>query len=159
MKSSPYFLNVFELGPVAIGRLVDQIPSSRHDESLGEDRFSVREIVAHMADCEEIFSDRMKKAVAEPGVVVAPFDPGVRAAEKGYAQSDISKEMALYRERRKRTADFLKSLTEEQWQAHYSHAHWGDVTVAMQGGILVGHDMYHIEQLTAYLGGKTAPTW
>ena len=44
------------------------------EAAIAPGKWSVREIVAHMADCEVVFSFRLRQTLAEDGPVIQPFD-------------------------------------------------------------------------------------
>ncbi len=147
----PYLLKSLGLGPVVIRRLVGLIPDSMHDTALADDRFTVREVVAHLADWEALFRGRMETAFASPGSSIVVHDEGDRAVELKYAQSDIWKQLDLYTAERAKTQAFLNTLSKEQFDLTYIHPAFGTMIIEDQANMLIGHDMYHVEQLTAYL--------
>jgi hypothetical protein len=156
---NPYLLPSLESGPKVIGRLLGMLPESRHDDRPDPDRFSVREVIAHLADWEPILLDRMRTAIEQPDAPVEGMDEGQRALDQNYAATDVWQQLALLVERRKETAEFLRSLAPEEMQRAFVHRERGRMTVEDQANMLLGHDLYHIEQISALVGQKTAGTW
>jgi len=147
----PYLLKSLGLGPVVVRRLTVQIPSSQHDVALSEDRFTLREVVAHLADWEVLFRGRMELAHASPDSPIFTYDEGERAVELNYSGMDFQEQLDLYTSERKKTKAFLDSLTPGDFLLKYIHPALGPMTIEDQANMLVGHDMYHVEQLTQYL--------
>lgn len=116
----------------------------------GPDRFSPLEVVAHLADWEVIFRGRIELALAQPGATATLYDEGERAAELNYAAADLHDELSKFTEERGKTVQLLRSLTPEQWKSTFQHPEKGTLTVQDQVTMLLGHDLYHVEQL---LGG------
>lgn len=148
---NPYLFPGLGFGPVTIERLIGLIPESRMDEPLGPGRFGPREIVAHLADWEPILLERMRASRDTPGATIEAYDEGELAEKHGYRSSDPREQAALYRKRREGTIAWLKSLSAEDWDKHGVHTERGRQTVYDQANMLLGHDLYHIEQLSAYL--------
>jgi len=155
----PYLIPALELSPIAIARLVSQVPAHRHDETTDPGRFTLREAVAHLLDWEPIFVQRIQQGLDEDGALVSGIDEGVRAEEQGYATWDVAQSLARFREERAKTVAFVKSLTPAQLASTIRHNEKGPMTAEDQINMLVGHDMYHIEHLTQYLEPKTSSTW
>ena len=148
---NPYLLPALELGPVIFERLLDHIPRSQLDVSLIEGRFTPREIMAHLADWEPIMRGRIETACLDPGSSLAVYDEGEMAIENEYSSSDIHEQCGIFRRERRITAELARSLTPEAWGQSVSHPERGMLTTEDLTNLLLGHDLYHIEQLSAYL--------
>ena len=146
---NPYLIPVLQFGPRILKRLVSQLEPSEVDQPTGTGRFTPREIIAHLADWEPIMLARIEQAVQHPGSTVEPFDEGELAIAHNYAQSDIQQQLELFASSRGATETFLKSLKSDDWSKTITHPERGRLTVMEQAFTLIGHDMYHIEQLTA----------
>ena len=147
----PYLLKSLGLGPIVTRKLIDQIPNERIDVALGEDRFTIREVVAHLADWEVLFRARMELAHQNPGASIVTYDEGDRAIERNYAGLDLSEQLDLYTAERAKTETFLRSLEAQDFRKQYEHPAFGLMTIEDQANMLIGHDMYHVEQLAEYL--------
>ena len=155
---TPYLLNTLEFGPLVARRLLALIPSSRWDESNG-DRFSVREAIAHLADWEPILQGRMKTTVESSGSAIQAYDESVRAEEMNYRALDPWVQIALWQQRRKQTAEWLRARPEGDWSKIGVHSERGEQSLLEQANMLLGHDLYHLEHLSGFLEEKTAGTW
>ncbi len=155
----PYLIPALELSPIAIDRLVSQVPAHRHDEATDPGRFTLREAIAHLADWEPIFVQRIQQGMEIDGSEVAGIDEGDRAEELQYQAWGVADSLAKFKAARAKTIAFIKSLTPAQLASTIRHSEKGIMTAEDQINMLVGHDMYHIEHLTQYLCPKTASTW
>lgn len=150
-----YIIHGLRATPEILRKLLELIPLDQIDMPTHPDRFSPREVVAHLADWEAILRDeRMARAVREPGCVIAPYDESIRAIEQGYSTSDISIQLARFAAERARTVAFIESLTEEQRQIEFMHPERGPTTVGEHAAGMLGHDVYHIEQLMDVLSSS-----
>jgi uncharacterized damage-inducible protein DinB len=142
--------------PAILERILDDVPPSRYAERVSEDRFTLHEMVCHIADFEDIYIERMRAAIKQDGVEVPDVDEGLRAIEKQYDCRDLHKELEVFGNRRRDTITFLEELTEEDLAKKFTKEGIGTVTIAQYLAILSGHDLYHLEQATWYLKGVHA---
>jgi hypothetical protein len=156
---NPYLLSALEAAPMIFERLLTHIPGTRIDEKLDPERFSPREVMAHLADWEPIFRERMRTAVEAPGSPIEAFDEGQRAIEGRYAESDPRERLLEFGHARRRTLELLRRLSREEMARTMVHPERGELSVYDYANMMIGHDTYHVEQLTRYLGEKTAGTW
>jgi hypothetical protein len=147
-----YLLPAVEFGPCVIRRLIDLLPADRLDTRLDPERFTPREIVAHLADWEPIMRERIRTAVSNPGTTIPAYDETQMALDHGYAESDPWEQAELFRRERQITAGLLHSFRAEDWGMQVIHPERGAQSAEDLANALLGHDLYHIEQLSAYFG-------
>jgi len=146
-----YLLKGLELTPAIAERLVPAVPEANYDEKRDPERFSFREVVAHLADWEEINQERFRKTVEEPGCTVFGLDPDERAIEKGYASADPVAEVKRFAERRKETLAYLAARSEEDWAKISIHSERGRQTLYELATSILGHDVGHLDQISQYM--------
>jgi hypothetical protein len=155
----PYLLPSLELSPKAFERIVSQIPEKRYDEHTDPNRFTLREAIAHLADWEPIFLQRIQAGVDAPGAAVQGMDEGQVAIEKNYVSWDVKESLRIFAEARAHTVRYLRVLTTAQWESTVVHNEKGPMSAYDQANMLLGHDIYHIEHATQFMGDKIAGTW
>jgi len=148
---NPYLLKSIGNCPVIVRRVVNLIPDSKIDVALSPGRFTVREVVAHLADWEQLFRGRMDRALARPNTSIIVHDEGRRAIEMGYSKSNLFEQLNIFTAQRQRTKVLLNSLTDDELQVCFTHPVYGLTSIEEQANTMIVHDLYHIEQLTAYL--------
>lgn len=146
----PYTFAI-EKTPSALYKIIDCIQPARYNERLSEDRFSLVEVICHIADFEEAIQDRIHSAHEYPGKEIEAFDEEKRAVEKHYADRDLHHELEVFENRRRDTADFLRTLQPEDWKKTFRHPQFGEMSIADQVAMMIGHDLYHLEQASQYL--------
>src|SRR5262245_24073794 len=92
---------------------MDQIPSSRSNEAIDPERFTPREVIAHLADWEPIDRDRLASAVERPGSTIQPYDEVQMGIDHDYAHSDVAAQLERYTNEREVTAQYVRRLTPE----------------------------------------------
>lgn len=147
----PYFFPGLELGPKALAALVAKVPLDRLDLPTAPERFTTREVVAHLADWEPILRDRIRAAVETPGSTIQAYDEGELAAQRGYATWEIEPTLALYQAERAKTIEFLRTLTSVEFDCAVNHPERGRLTAYDLANMLLGHEIYHLEQITRML--------
>jgi hypothetical protein len=145
-----YLFSGLEHGPIVIGRLMEKL-HSQLDKPTGPDRFTPREVVAHLADWEPILLGRIRQCVEQPGSTLIAYDEGEMALEHDYAHSDPAAMAESYKAGRAKTVAYLRALPAEDWHKATVHPERGEMKVYEWAAALIGHDMYHIEQLSSVL--------
>lgn len=153
-----YLLPCLNSGPLAIERMIAAIAPGEYDRALEPGRFTPREIVAHLADWEPILRARIRQAVESPGSTIEPHDEDQMAVDHGYASADVHDKVELYKAERRLTAEYACSLTRAELAHLVTHPERGEQSAEDLVGMLLGHDMYHVEQLSAYLGEAFVPS-
>src|ERR1035438_10265547 len=60
--------------PVRLEHLVQELGPEKLDVAPAPGKWSVRDILCHLADCEIVFAFRLRQALAEDHHVIQPFD-------------------------------------------------------------------------------------
>lgn len=149
-------IHALHSGPKVVERLMRAFPTDRLDDRLEHDRFSAREVIAHLADCEMVFLDRIRVANLRPGTAIEGFDPGQRAIEHHYSDKDVFHEAEVYESRRMMTIEYLENLTDEDLLKTFVAPSGDAVSIRDFLAKLLAHDLYHIEQLSAYFANEVA---
>ncbi len=147
------------LSPAAFERIAAHVPEKRYDEHTDPDRFSFRFAMAHLADWEPIFLQRIQAGVDNPGSNAEGYDEAQRATDQNYESWDVKESLHIFAEARAHTIRYLETLSDEQWQSTVVHSEKGPLTAYDQANMLLGHDIYHLEHATQFMGAKTAGTW
>ena len=114
-------------------------------ESLGPGKWSPRDVLCHLADCEIAFGFRLRQAVAEPNHVIQPFDQDHWA--KGYHALDADAALDAFAATRRWNLAFIQNLQPEQLRLPVTHPERGTMTVQTIVETMAGHDRNHLAQL------------
>jgi DinB family protein len=115
------------------------------------DKWSVVEIVAHLAEDEISASWRYRQMLEHDGVALGPFDQETWATLGSYESWDPADALAMFRLLRAANLRLLRSLNAEQRQRHGVHAERGRMTVDDLARHMAGHDRNHLEQIQRQL--------
>ncbi len=140
-------------GPKLIEGLVTGVAKERLDRKPSPDKWSVTEILAHLADVEIVQGFRIRLILGSSGTAIQGFDQDVWARYSNYAAHDPALSLAGYRVNRERTLRLLSSLPKEMWDAYGMHSERGKETVRRVSEMMAGHDINHYRQIEAILKG------
>ncbi len=140
--------------PKKIERLIKGVPASKLRKQPAPGKWSVGEILAHLADCEIVTGWRVRQILGAPGTPIQPFDQDAWAAAGHYAKRDPRKSFELFSALRAGNLALLKSLSPEQWKQHGMHAERGVETVERILQMMAGHDINHTKQIERIVSAK-----
>lgn len=137
--------------PGIVAGLIADVSDARLRERPGEGKWSIGEIVAHLAEDEIATAWRYRQMVEHSGIALAGFDQDMWAKTGNYGGRDPQESLALFRLLRKANLDFLRGLNAEQWECFGIHAERGRITVRDLAAHMAGHDANHVEQIRRML--------
>jgi hypothetical protein len=135
-------------------RLVKGVPASRLRKRPAPDKWSVSEILAHLADAEIVIGWRIRSILGAPGTPIQAYDQDAWAAAGNYAKRDPRKSIEQFRAIRDANLAFYKSLRPEQWKQSGMHAERGEESIERIARMIAGHDINHILQMERILAPK-----
>ncbi len=118
------------------------------------DKWSVAEILAHLADAEIVTSWRIRSILGAPGTPVQAFDQDAWASVGQYAKRDARKSLEQFRVLREGNLALFKSLAPEQRKHYGMHAERGEESIETILLRIAGHDLNHLEQVQALLAKR-----
>ena len=115
-------------------------------------KWSIAEIVAHLADVEIVASSRMRTILGSNGTPIQPFDQDTWASVFEYGKRDPKQSLEVFRVLRENNLAMLKALPTESWDNYGMHAERGKETIAHLARMFAGHDTNHILQVERIAG-------
>jgi DinB superfamily len=118
------------------------------------EKWSIAEIVAHLADAELAMGWRLRNMLANPGVALTWWDEAVWAERLGYAQQEASLSAGVFRALRESNLRLLESVPRARWVECYGvHEVRGRQTVEEFVRLEAAHDLNHLRQIDRILRG------
>jgi uncharacterized damage-inducible protein DinB len=108
-------------------------------------KWSIRDIISHLADCEIVFAYRIRQALAEPHHVIQPFDQDLWA--KPYPSCSTAAALATFSAVRNWNSTLLRSLPAESFDKPVTHPERGTMTLQTIVETMGGHDINHLRQI------------
>ena len=107
-------------------------------------KWSTLELVAHLADFEPVYADRMKRTLAETEPTLFGGDPDKFAAKLAYHERDLETELCLIDCVRKQMATILRTVPEADFQRVGQHSEAGPLTLRTFLERITGHIPHHL---------------
>ncbi len=143
-----YLLCDLEATPEVLDRLFAGVADPAiYDRRPDPERFTLREVMAHLADWEEVFFERIRQTRDEEGATFVGLDPGQVAQDHDYAHADPAECRARFRRGRHVLLAALRGLTPAQWERVGTHAEIGPISLEAQVIMITSHDGYHLQQI------------
>ena len=121
------------------------------DRRPDPERFSLREIFAHVADFDPIFLGRITDARDKDNPALLGSDPGQMAIDHGYSHTTPNVAVEWLRVSRPDLTTALRALTDEQWQRTADHKVFGPMTIETLALAVLIHDSYHLRQIAEWI--------
>jgi hypothetical protein len=151
-------IRVQRLTPAALERRVIGVPRARLIRRPAPAKWSITEIVAHMADAELAMGWRLRGMLATPGVGLAWWDQDRWADRLAYAAGSARSATELFRALRLSNLRLLAAVPRSWWDKCYGvHEVRGRQTVAQFVALEAAHDLNHLRQIDRILAASTAP--
>jgi uncharacterized damage-inducible protein DinB len=110
-------------------------------------KWSIAEILAHLADAELVGGWRMRLIVGHNGVPIQAFDQNVWAETFAYARRDPAASLETFRVLRESNLAMLGSLPKNLWENYGMHEERGKETITHIVRMFAGHDLNHLSQV------------
>ena len=120
-------------------------------------KWSIREIAAHLADCEIVFSFRLRQTLAptldQPHAIIQPFDQDAWATR--YQAYHFEPAMALFQAARNWNLLFLTSVSDDDRHRPTTHPERGTMPFWTIVETMAGHDINHLQQIERLTANAT----
>ncbi len=127
--------------------VLKQFPQEVWNYKSSPDRWSIKEILVHLADSEANAFVRCRRLIAEPGKTVMAYDQNQWSKALNYANQTAEDTLELLKWLRKTTYNLLKSQPESVWSNKIIHPERGEQTLDTWLDIYSKHVQSHINQM------------
>lgn len=141
-------LDIAEKSPEQVARAVMGLPTKVLQYKPAANKWSVQEILAHLADSELVYGYRLRQAIADKEPTFAPIDQDAWAANLGYAEPTTPELIALYSLLRRANLRVLRRLQAADLEkSGYHPEHKRKITIAELVETMAKHGTNHLEQI------------
>lgn len=134
-----------------LAALIQPVAEVRLQRRPASDKWSVIEIIAHLAEDELVASWRYRQMLEHPGCSLTGFDQDKWAAYGRYEEWSSHEALDMFRLLRNANLRMLRSLTPEEWLCFGEHAERGRIDVRSLAFHMAGHDLNHLNQIRVLL--------
>ena len=141
-------LEQFSSGPELLKEALGRFPKEMWAWKPAPERWSIHQIIIHLADSEANAYTRCRKLIAENGTEITTYNQDVWAEELMYHDQSTDDAIALLTALRRNTTALLKLVPEHVWATHaIVHPEHGSYTLNDWLRIYAAHVPGHIRQM------------
>jgi hypothetical protein len=119
------------------------------------DKWSVAEVVAHLADSEIAIAWRLRQILSRNGIPLQAYDQDAWATTFDYVHRDPKQSLEMFRVLRESNIALLKSVPRKLWDNYGVHQERGNESVAHTVRLIAGHDLNHLQQVEKIVKAKS----
>lgn len=143
-------IEIFAAAPERISRAVEGLSVYEMQAQPLAGKWSIQQIVAHLADAEIMGAARIRQTFAEPGAQFAVYDQDRWASEFDYQNFDhktFYSYLMLFDSLRLATCKIFQKARDTDWQKAGSHPDWGPLTLRQLLELYADHGERHLAQI------------
>ncbi len=114
-------------------------------------KWSVREILHHLADAETVLFERIRRIISEPRQVIWAFDQDAWACKLDYTQRPLPLSRNLYAATRDGVIHYARRHYERDGGLEFVHSETGVRTLKDELDKVAWHNQGHLDQIRAAL--------
>lgn len=142
-------LNVLEQTPIIIEKLVSLATEDQLAWKPAMDRWSISEVLAHLADVEvAAFRERVRMMVEQDTPKLEAYDQNAQYAAGKYTEGKAREHLKAFCHERDRSLSMLRYLPENIFTRKGVHSTIGPITVGQLMNEWAFHDLGHIRQIS-----------
>jgi hypothetical protein len=145
------FIAMQREAPRILANLIDGVTESKLKQRPAPAKWSVNEIIAHLAEDELSSTWRYRQMLQYDTPTLPGFDQDLWATVGEYHAWKPEEALAMFRLLREANLRMFAHLTPEQWQRDGIHTERGKTTVRELCRHMAAHDINHFEQIRRIL--------
>lgn len=140
-------LERFRRGPELVAVATTGVAGEQLDFSPAPGKWSIRQIVWHLADAELVGAVRLRRVIAEDDPVLEAYDQDAWTSRLGYSKRRFSPALEAFRRVRTENYELLKDLPEEAFSRTGRHTESGPLTLLDLVRLQAEHAERHARQI------------
>lgn len=138
-------LAVIAATPTQLSSLVNAAGPGGVERPRAPGKWSIRQILCHLADCESVFAVRLRQTLAETHHVIQPFDQDLWAKRHDGVAARAA--LAAFTAMREWNVAFVRAASEADFAKAVTHPERGEMTFRTLVETIAGHDRNHLKQI------------
>jgi hypothetical protein len=140
-------LERYRRGPELVATLMTGAAGAELDFRTAPGRWTLRQLVAHLADAELVASTRFRRVIAEDNPALPGYDQEAWAERLNYAKRKTSESVDMFRRLRAECYELLKDLAPETFERTGTHSEAGPITLRQLVERMALHAESHARQI------------
>jgi DinB superfamily len=147
MPSLAEDLERFRRGAELLATVLTGAAGEEVDFAPAPDKWTIRQIMAHLADAELVGAHRLRLVIAEENPTLTAFDQEAWTRNLDYSRRKPTQSLDTFRRLRAENYELLKGLPESAFERTGSHTENGPMTLRRLLEGYAGHAESHARQL------------
>lgn len=147
MSEIPALLERYRRGAELLAVVLTGVFGEEEDFAPAPGKWSVRQIVAHLADAEMVGAHRFRQVIAEDNPTLIAYSQDAWTANLDYARRKPKQSLETFRRIRAENYELLKGLPESAFERAGNHTENGRMTLRQMLEGYAGHAESHARQL------------
>ena len=147
-------LTLLEKTPILMETMLRDLPEDLVRWKPAPDRWSIAEVLGHLADAELVFADRTRRIVTEESPTLQKYDPAATVVVGDCARGSANDILAFFVKTRRSTVILLKSLPADAGEREATHSEVGRITLHQMVSEWASHDLGHLRQIAELYRAK-----
>jgi uncharacterized damage-inducible protein DinB len=145
-------VDVLEQTPSALRRAVDGLSERQFSEPEAPGKWSVRQVLGHLADSDLVWGYRVRMVLAHDRPPLTGYDQDLFASRLRYDETDPEQALAQFELVRKGNLRLIARASRDDLKRVGVHAERGDESVEHMMRMCAGHDLLHLRQIDRIRG-------
>lgn len=128
------------------------LPESELAKTYGPGKWSVKFVLHHLADSEQILYERIARTIAEPRPTIMVFQESLWAKHLDYASLPLEISRGVYDAVRRAHIHYARRFYESRGHLEFVHSEMGMRTLRQEFDKVADHNEHHLTQIRAALG-------
>jgi DinB superfamily len=129
MPDIPTLMERFRRGPEVLAVVLTGVFGEEEDFVPAPGKWSIRQVLAHLADSELVMAHRFRQVIAEDKPTLIAFDQDAWARNLDYARRKPKLSLETFRRIRAENHELLSALPESAFERSGNHTERGPVTL------------------------------
>lgn len=145
-----HLLEAFEAAPLRIRMAIQGLSIAELSEHPIAGKWSVAQIVCHLADADIVGAFRFRLALAQPGATAPTYDQNAwsdRLRDPTAVANSVEHAVSLFAGLRADVHELIRDLPEDGFARSIIHPEWGVVTVRQLLELYADHGERHLAQI------------
>lgn len=139
--------------PKLLETLLGDLPAELLDWKPRPDRWSISEVLAHLAALEQVYAERVRRITAEDSPPLAKYDLDGAKARQEYSHGSAAENLADFTRLRRASLALLAGLPASACARAGVHSELGPITLGQLLHEWANHDLGHLRQIAELYRG------
>jgi hypothetical protein len=140
-------ISLLEKTPRLLETMLGDLPGELLHWKPEAERWSISEVLAHLAALEQVYAERVLRIVAEDSPAIVKYDQAGAAARGEYSRGSAGENLALFTRTRRSTLALLVGLPPSAGARTGVHSELGTITLTEMLNEWANHDLGHLRQI------------